>query len=195
MITEKEVMDIFVKCGALLNGHFKLTSGLHSPVYFEKFQVLQHPRYTTLFCEEIAEKFSDKKVDVVIGPATGGIILSYAVARSLSKICGREIRNIFTERHEGKMVLKRGFNIKKREKVLIVEDVLTTGGSVREVISAITDFDPEIVGIGLLVDRSGDKIDFGIPKFALASIKTEAYASEKCPLCKKDIPLAKPGSR
>ncbi|MEK6646384.1 MAG: orotate phosphoribosyltransferase [Candidatus Firestonebacteria bacterium] len=195
MITEKEAIDIFVKCGALLNGHFKLTSGLHSPVYFEKFQVLQHPRYTTLFCDEIAEKFSDKQVDVVIGPATGGIMLSYAVARSLSNISGREIRNIFTERHEGKMALRRGFKIQKREKVLIVEDVLTTGGSVREVIDAIKDFDPEIVGIGLLVDRSKDTIDFGIPKFALANIKAETYVSEKCPLCKKNIPISKPGSR
>ncbi|MFH1824285.1 MAG: orotate phosphoribosyltransferase [Candidatus Firestonebacteria bacterium] len=189
MINQDEILKIFKDAGALLTGHFKLTSGLHSGTYLEKFKVLQYPKYTEILCKEIAERFKDDNIEVVIGPVTGGVILAYEVAKQLN------VRGIFTEREEGKMTLKRDFEIKHNERVLIVEDIITTGGSVMEIVNLVKELNGDIVGVGLLIDRSGDKVDFGVRKEALATLNVENFRSEKCPLCKKGIPLTKRGSR
>lgn len=187
-----EAMALFKKSGAYLEGHFLLSSGLHSPGYVEKFQVLQHPAYCELLCEEIARRFADERPDVVLGPATGGIILAYATARAL------KIRGIFMEREDGKMALRRGFEIGPKERVLLVEDIVTTGKSVFEVLDALG---PEIkqgrlLGMACLVDRSGGKVNFGLPQQeALIRLDLPTYSVESCPLCAKGIPLTKRGSR
>lgn len=189
MLSQNEILEIFKSCGGLLNGHFKLTSGLHSDTYLEKFQVLQYPQYTSLLCKELVNKFKDNRIDVVVGPVTGGIILSYEVGRILN------IRSIFTEREAGSMTLRRGFYIKENEKVLIVEDIITTGGSVKEVIEVVKEQKGDIVGVGMLIDRSGGAVDFGVRKEALVTMSIKNYSPEECPMCKKNIPLTKRGSK
>ena len=176
---------------AILEGHFLLTSGLHSPLYVEKFNVLQHPEYTEQLCKEFAEYFKDKGIETVIGPATGGIILSQVTARLMG------VRSIFTEREKGVMTFRRGFSIRPGEKVLIVEDVVTTGGSVKEVVDVVNKMGGDIVGIGLFVDRSGGKADFGVPKekvHPLLHLTVPTYQAEECPLCKQGIPITERGS-
>lgn len=188
-MTEKEVYDLLVETGAILNGHFKLTSGLHSPHYVEKFNVLQQPKYTEKLCMALAEHFKDEKIETVVGPMTGGIILAHEVGKALGT------RAIFTERVDGKMTFRRGFTLREGERVLIVEDIVTTGGSVREVIDVVKNFGGVPVAVGLLVDRSGGKSNFGdIPSFALLHMNVETYEPENCPLCAKNIPLTKRGS-
>lgn len=188
-MTEKEVYDLLVETGAILNGHFKLTSGLHSPHYVEKFNVLQQPKYTEKLCKALAEHFKDEKIETVVGPMTGGIILAHEVGKALGT------RAIFTERVDGKMTFRRGFTLREGERVLIVEDIVTTGGSVREVIDVVKNFGGVPVAVGLLVDRSGGKSNFGdIPNFALLHMNVETYEPENCPLCAKNIPLTKRGS-
>lgn len=188
---KEKVIEIFEKAGALLTGHFLLTSGKHSEKYLEKFAVLQKPEYTEKLCERIAEYFKNYKVDVVIGAAVGGIILAYETAKKL------KCRGIFMEREEGKLKLRRGFTVNKNEKVLIVEDIVTTGGSVEEIINELkTNYECEIVGVGFLVNRSGREIDFKAGKtFYLAKMDIETYEPSDCPLCKKNIPLIKRGSK
>ncbi len=188
---EKKVIEIFEKAGSLLTGHFLLTSGKHSERYLEKFAVLQKPELTEELCSDIANYFKDEKIDVVIGAAVGGIILSYEIARQL------KCRGIFMEREEGKLKLRRGFKVNKGERVLIVEDIITTGGSVQEIIDELkTSYECEIAGVGFLINRSGKKIDFEVGKtFYLAKIDIETYEPENCPLCKKNIPLTKRGSK
>ena len=180
-MNEKEVEALLRKTKAILEGHFLLTSGLHSPLYVEKFNVLQHPEYTEQLCREFAEHFKDKGIQTVIGPATGGIILSQVTGRLLG------VRSIFTERENGKMTLRRGFHIEPGEKVLIVEDIVTTGGSIKEVVDVVNKAHGDIVGIGLFVDRSGGTADFGVPKekvFPLLHLTVPTYKPEECPLCK-----------
>jgi orotate phosphoribosyltransferase len=189
MSNQKEIFEIFEKVGALLKGHFLLSSGLHSDLYFEKFQVLQHPEYVEVLCKKLASLFKDDKIEVVVGPTTGGIIIAYEVAKNL------ETRSIFAESEGEGRVFKRGFNLKKGERVLIVDDILTTGKSLREVIDLVNKYDGKIVGIGILLDRSGGKVGFGYPLKALATTEVKNYAPEECPLCKKGEPLVKPGSR
>jgi orotate phosphoribosyltransferase len=180
--------EIFEKAGAILKGHFLLTSGLHSPVYWEKFRVLQHPGYTEQLCRLIAGHFRQQKIEVVAAPTTGGIILAFEVARQLG------VRGIFAERiSEKERAFRRGFTINPGEKVLIVDDILTTGKSLREVIAAVEKLKGEIVGIGVLVDRSERDIDFGFPLFSCLRVETVAYSPEDCPLCAARIPLVKPG--
>jgi orotate phosphoribosyltransferase len=187
MLTEQEVKELFIKSGAILEGHFLLTSGKHSPLYLEKFQVLQHPEYTAAMCKELAEIFAEDNVQVVVGPATGGILLAHEVGKNLGT------RAIFTERENGKMVMKRGFAIAPGERVLIVEDIVTTGGSVVEVMDIVKAQGGEIVGIGLLVDRSGGKADFGVPTQALLTMEVPTYAPDQCPLCKAGVEITKRG--
>ena len=188
-MTEKEVYDLLVETGAIMNGHFKLTSGLHSPHYVEKFNVLQHPKYTEKLCKALAEHFKDQNIETVVGPVTGGIILAHETGKALNT------RAIFTERVEGKMTFRRGFTLHEGERVLIVEDIVTTGGSVREVIDVVKKFGGVPVAVGLLVDRSGGKVNFGdVPSFALLHMDVETYEPENCPLCKKNIPITKRGS-
>jgi len=182
-----EVIKIFKDAGALLEGHFLLTSGLHSPVYWEKFHVLQYPHYTVKLCGIIAEHFKDHQVQVVAGPTTGGIILAFEVARQLG------IRGIFAEKEDRGRAFRRGFSIVPGERVLIVDDILTTGGSVLEVIGAVNKLRGKIIGLGVLVDRSQQDIDLGLPVFSCLRAATTTYSPTECPLCKSGIPLTRPG--
>ena len=180
---------IFEKAGAILKGHFLLTSGRHSPVYWEKFKVLQYPNYTQQLCRLIADHFRKQEIQVVAGPTTGGIILAFEVARQLG------VRGIFAEKEgEKERAFRRGFGIDPGEKVLIVDDLLTTGGSIREVIAAVNKLGGIIIGIGVLVDRSEHGIDFGAPLFSChRAVPPPTYPPENCPLCAEGIPLVKPG--
>lgn len=181
--------DIFKRSGAILEGHFLLTSGLHSPIYWEKFLVLQFPNYTKQLCRLISDNFKGEKVEVVAGPTTGGIILAYEVARQLS------VRGIFAEKDDSnKCIFKRGFSIKSGERTLIVDDILTTGKSIHEVLSLVKEQGGEPIGIGVLVDRSEKKHDFGVPLFSCLRSITPAFKPHDCPLCAAGIPLVKPGS-
>ena len=180
--------EIFQKSGALLKGHFRLTSGLHSPVYWEKFRVLQFPNYTEPLCRMIADHFRSQKVQVVAGPTTGGIILAFEVARQLG------VRGIFAEKEGEERSFRRGFTVNPDERVLIVDDILTTGSSIREVIAAVKKLRGNIIGIGVLVDRSEQATDFGFPLFSCHRSATVTYRPEECPLCAAKVPLIKPGS-
>lgn len=186
---EAEVRQLLVDTGAILEGHFLLTSGLHSPIYVEKFQVLQYPEHTARLCAALAERFADCNVELVIGPVTGGVLLAHEVGKNLGT------RAIFTERENGKMTLRRGFTIKQGERVLIVEDIVTTGGSVQEVIDVVREHGGNPVGVGMLVDRSGGTVKFGIPSQALLNLSVPAYNPATCPLCKRKLPFTKRGSR
>ena len=180
--------EIFQKSGALLKGHFLLTSGLHSPVYWEKFRVLQFPNYMEQLCGMIAEHFRKQEIQVVAGPTTGGIILAFEVARQLG------VRGIFAEKDGAERAFRRGFNIVPGERVLIVDDIMTTGSSIREVMAAVNRSGGKIIGIGVLVARSEQKIDFGTPLFSCHRSATITYKPDDCPLCAARIPLVKPGS-
>jgi orotate phosphoribosyltransferase len=181
------VEEIFKKSGAVLNGHFLLTSGLHSPVYWEKFQVLQYPEYTEQLCRMIADHFRSKRIQVVAGPTTGGVILAYETAKQLG------VRGVFAEKTPtGERAFRRGFNIIRSERVLLVDDILTTGGSIREVIAAVNSLGGKIIGIGVLVNRSEKPVDFGIPIFSCLNSETITYTPDKCPLCAAKVPLVKP---
>jgi len=185
----KNVEQIFQKSGAIRNGHFLLASGLHSPVYWEKFQVLQYPNYTEPLCRMIATHFQKQGVQVVAGPTTGGIILAYEVARQLG------VRGIFAEKEGNTRAFRRGFGISSGERVLIVDDILTTGSSIVEVMAAVTRQGGIIIGIGVLVDRSEQQgIEFGAPLFSCLRSITTVYPPSDCPLCAAQIPLVKPGS-
>jgi len=187
-MTEAEVKDLLTKTNAIMHGHFLLTSGLHSPHYVEKFNVLQHPKYTELLCKAMAEKFKDQDIDTVVGPVTGGILLAHETGKALGT------RAIFTERENGKMTFRRGFSLKKGERVLIVEDIVTTGGSIKEVIDVVREFEGIPVAVAMLVDRSNGKVQFdGVPCTALLHMDVEAYTPEECPLCKEGTPLTKRG--
>ncbi|MEW6142798.1 MAG: orotate phosphoribosyltransferase [Chloroflexota bacterium] len=186
MVSDR-VLQIFKDAGAILEGHFLLTSGMHSPVYWEKFQVLQYPRYTQKLCGLIAGNFKNAGVQVVAGPTTGGVILAFETARQLG------VRGIFAEKAESGRAFRRGFSISPGEKVLIVDDILTTGGSVKEVVDAVNKLGGDIVGLGVLVDRSSEKVDFGVPLFACLRSPTVAYPPERCPLCAEGKPLVRLG--
>jgi len=182
------VLSLYKKYGAFMEGHFLLSSGLHSRYYLQSALVLQYPSVAEMLCSSLAENFLDKEVDVVIGPAIGGIIVAHEVARRLNA------KAIFAEREHGVFTLRRGFSISKGEKVLVVEDVVTTGGSVKEVIKLAGGCGGEVVGIGALVDRSAD-FSPSIPYAYLLKLNIENYEPENCPLCKKNITLVKPGSK
>lgn len=190
MLEKQEALQIFLDSGALMEGHFVLTSGRHSNQYMQCAQVLQYSHYTEQLAAHIAQKFAGEKIDVVVGPAMGGIIVAYEVARQL------KVPGIFCERQDGKMTLRRGFEVKEGQKVLVVEDVVTTGGSVKEVMEVVEKAGGEIAGVGLLVDRSGGKVDFGVAKEAVLTMKIESWEADNCPLCKEGkSPAVKPGSR
>jgi len=191
IIKTEEVMKKFEQAGAIQKGHFKLTSGVHSDTYIQCAQVMQYPGFMHNLCSELGRKFRGEDIDVIIGPAIGGIIISHVMAQVL----GPWVRAIFTERENGKMTLRRSFEIKKDEKVLVVEDVTTTGGSVREVIDIVKERGGKVVGVGALIDRSGGRIDFGVKMKSLLTLDIKSYQPEGCPLCKKGIPVVKPGSR
>ena len=181
--------EILQKSGAILKGHFLLASGLHSPIYWEKFRVLQFPGYTEQLCRMISTHFQKQGIQVVAGPTTGGIILAFEVARQLG------VRGIFAEKAGAtERAFRRGFSINPGERVLIVDDILTTGSSIREVMAAVNKQGGIVVGIGVLVDRSEQRIDFGISLFSCHRARTLTYTPQDCPLCAAHIPLVKPGS-
>lgn len=180
--------EIFRKSGAILEGHFLLTSGLHSPVYWEKFHVLQHPRYTEQLCSLISQHFAKSNIGIVAGPTTGGIILAHEVGRQLN------VRSLFAEKEGEKRVFRRGFGVKPGERVLVVDDILTTGKSVCEVLDLVHEQGGVVAGIGVLVDRSEQEHDFGAPLFSCLRSKTVTYKPENCPLCAAGVPLVKLGS-
>lgn len=185
---KEEVVEMFKKTGVLQEGHFKLSSGLHSDKYLQCAQVLQHPVHAQKLAQGLAEKLADVEIDVVVGPAMGGITLSYAVGLALEK------KTIFTERVDGEMTLRRGFRLEPGDKVLVIDDVLTTGTSVEEVIEVIEDNNAQLAAVGVLVDRSDD-VDFGVPTESMLKVDVEAYEPEKCPMCEAGKKFNQPGSR
>ncbi|MCI7401941.1 MAG: orotate phosphoribosyltransferase [Christensenella sp.] len=189
-MTQNEALEIYKKTGAVLHGHFKLTSGRHSDTYMQSAKIFVDTDSSEKLCKALAEKLSDIEVDLVISPAIGGILMGYEVARQLKK------PNIFAERENGVMTLRRGFTIPKGAKVLVVEDVVTTGGSVKEVIELVKSLGGEVVAVASITDRSNGKVDFGVKYVALISMDIVSYEPEECPLCKEGkIELVKPGSR
>ena len=183
-----EAEEIFHKSGAILEGHFLLASGLHSPIYWEKFRVLQFPNYTEQLCRMIATHFQKQGIQVVAGPTTGGIILAFEVARQLG------VRGIFAEKiGTQERAFRRGFNIDAGERVLIVDDIITTGDSIRQVLEAVAKKGGIAIGIGALVNRSEKGGDFGVPFFSCHRAITLTYLPQDCPLCAAKIPLVKPG--
>ncbi len=188
-MNREEVLSIFSKAGVLLDGHFRLTSGRHSKQYLQCAKLFQYPEYSKAITKELIKKFEGEKIDVIVGPAIGGIILAYEVARQL------KVKNIFAERKNGNMTFRRGFSINKGERILIVEDVVTTGGSVKEVIDIIDETEGHIVGVGSIVDRSGGKTKFDYDLKSVIKFNIETFEAENCPLCEEGIPICKPGSR
>lgn len=188
-MTDKEVLEIFYDNHALLEGHFRLSSGLHSRNYLQCALILQYPDIAEKLARAIAKNFSKDKPDVVAGPALGGITIAYEVARALG------VRGIFTERQDGTMVLRRGFSIKPGERVLVVEDVITTGGSTKEVIDVVKNAGGQVIGVASIIDRSASQVNFGARFESLAKIKVETFEEGDCSLCKQHIPITKPGSR
>jgi orotate phosphoribosyltransferase len=189
-VTPREVEEIFREAGAFQEGHFLLASGRHSPKYLEKFQVLQWPDRTERLCAAIAERARGLDVDTVAGPTTGGIILAHEVARQLG------VRAVYAERDEsgGKgRVLRRSFRLREGERVLVVDDIMSTGGSVEETMGAVRQAGGTVVAVGVLVDRSGGA-DLGVPRFALWEVAMESYEPASCPLCASGVPVRKPGT-
>jgi orotate phosphoribosyltransferase len=166
-----------------------LTSGRHSDRDFQCAKVLQYPEYTEMLCKLIAENFKGAEIDTVIAPAIGGLVVGQEVARQLNK------RFIFAEREDKKLSLRRGFSLDENEKVLVCEDVVTTGGSVFEAIDIVKSNKAEVVGVGFIVDRSNGKVNFGYPQFSTLKMEVVSYTPDECPLCREDIELVKPGSR
>lgn len=191
MLKAEEIMQKFEDAGAVQKGHFQLTSGVHSDTYIQCAQVMQYPEFMYNLCSELGKKFRGDDIDVIVGPAVGAIIMAHVMARLL----GPWVRAIFTERENGKMTLRRSFIIKEGERVLVVEDVTTTGSSVREVIEIVKSRKGQVVGVGSLIDRSGGKIDFGVKTEKLLTLDIKSYLPEECPLCKAGVPITKPGSR
>jgi orotate phosphoribosyltransferase len=184
-----DVMDLLAKTGAILDGHFLLSSGLHSERYLQCAKLLQYPPYAEEIGRELAKRYLCEKVDLVVGPALGGIVIAHEVARALRARC------IFVERYEGRMTLRRGFEIMRGEDVLIVEDVMTTGGSIKETIEIVKEYGGRVVGVAVIVDRSGGKVEMDVPIHSLATIEIKVYEEERCPLCARSLPIVKPGSR
>ena len=183
------VLQMFRETGVLLQGLFLLTSGRHSREYLQCARLFQYPGCTEKIAKVLADYFNDDAVDLVIGPAIGGIILSYETARCLG------VKAIFAEREIGRMTLRWGFEIREGSRVLGVEDVITTGGSVKEVIELVHSCGGQVVGVGAVVDRSGGKVDFGVKQHCVISMEVESYPPDQCPICNTGVPLTKPGSR
>ena len=189
MNNQDQLIEIFQKTGALLEGHFILTSGRHSPTYFQCAKVLQYPEYLQKFSNEIVNYFQDINVDIVITPAVGGIVLGTEIGRQLNK------QSIFAEREQGVMTLRRGFEINPETNVLVIEDVITTGGSVVEVIELVKNSGANVIGVGVLVDRSGGKVKLHEKQFCVTELEAVSYGDDEIPDDLANIPVLKPGSR
>jgi orotate phosphoribosyltransferase len=187
--TSNHLLSIFQQTEALLEGHFLLTSGLHSPRYLQCALVLQHPQHSEWIGQQIAEPFKQEQVTAVVAPAIGGIIVAHETARALG------VRALFTERDNGLMTLRRGFSLKPGEHVLVVEDVVTTGGSTRETMEAVERAGGKVIGAGSVIDRSGGSVDVGVRRVALLTLEVPTYQPDNCPLCVQGTPAIKPGSR
>jgi orotate phosphoribosyltransferase len=188
-ISSETVLDLFRRVGALLEGHFRLTSGLHSPGYLQCALVLQYPREAETCGAALADRVRGLSVDAVLSPALGGIVIGQEVARALG------VRAIFAERQDGALTLRRGFSLRPGEKVLVVEDVVTTGGSTRETIEVARAAGATVVGAASIIDRSAGNQSLDVPFYTLATVSLPTYQPESCPLCAAGLPLVKPGSR
>jgi orotate phosphoribosyltransferase len=179
-----DVEEYLRKTNALLQGHFKLASGRHSARYIEKFRIMEDPAATTALCGLIADHYRAARPEVVVGPAMGGVILAFETGRQLG------VRNIFTEKDaNGRHVVERGFMLTPGERALVVDDVLTTGGSVRQALDLVRGTGADVIGVGFLIDRSGGSVDFGVPFFACHTMSIESYDPAACPLCREGLPL------
>jgi orotate phosphoribosyltransferase len=191
----ESILELFESTGAYLKGHFRLTSGLHSGEYLQCALVLQHPKAAEqlgrLLAEELRKAAGPRKIEVVVSPALGGVIIGHEVARALGT------RFLFTERDPAskQMSLRRGFTTGAGEIAVVVEDVITTGGSTRDVIEVLRGAGAEVLAAGSIIDRSGGRADVGVPRIALATMQVAAHYPDQCPLCARGIPLVKPGSR
>jgi orotate phosphoribosyltransferase len=195
-MTEAETLELYKRTGALMQGHFRLTSGLHSDVYLQSALVLQFPEHAAALGAALAESFRGSDARTVLAPAVGGILVAHEVARALGR--GRApigVRALFTERENGAMRLRRGFTLTPGERCLVVEDVITTGGSTREVVACVEEHGGVVVGVGSLIDRSGGAAVFPVKRVALATVKATTWQPEACPLCREGTPAIKPGSR
>ena len=190
MLTQEQALDCYRKTGAILKGHFKLTSGRHSDTYMQSAKLFIDTKQSEIVCKALAEKLAGESIDLVVSPAIGGILMGYEVARQLG------VPNIFAERENGEMTLRRGFTIEKGTKVVVVEDVVTTGGSVKEVVRLVQSMGAEVVAVASLVDRGNGNVDFGVKYVNLISMEVVSYEPDECPLCKEGkLDLVKPGSR
>ena len=188
-MTSEDVIDRFKETGALLEGHFLLSSGLHSAVYLQCAIALQATGDAIEFGAAIAAHFQNRQIETVASPAIGGLVIGYEVARQLGA------RFIWTERDSGTMTLRRGFTVRPGERMLVVEDVITTGGSTRDTIGALTAAGADVVAAASIIDRSGGKADVGVPRLSLATLKVAAVSPEECEACRRGEPVVKPGSR
>ena len=187
-MNSKEVLDLLEWSGAILKGHFKLTSGRHSDRYIEKFRLLENPIALDKICSAMADIYKEENIDLVVSAAIGGILIAGGVGKHLN------IKHIFSERVDGNMVFKRGFTIEKKQNVLIVEDIVTTGGSIKELIKIVNDYDANIIGVVSIVDRNDKKSIIEYPYETLLNYPSESWEASDCPQCKKKIPILKPGS-
>ncbi len=188
-MTDQEVIHRFKKTGALLEGHFALSSGLHSCVYLQCAIALQSTRDAIDFGAALAEHFKDHQIETVASPAIGGIVIGYEVARQLG------VRFIWTERENGQMTLRRGFTVSEHERILVIEDVITTGGSTRDTIAGLQASGADVIAAGSIIDRSGGRVDVGVPRVSLATLDVPAVSVDECDACKRGEPVVKPGSR
>ena len=186
---QTEILDHFRRTNALLDGHFVLSSGLHSPKYLQCALALQHPADAARFGAAIAEQFREQRFNTVASPAIGGLVIGFAVAQAL------DVRFIWTERQNGEMTLRRGFALREGERILVVEDVITTGGSTRECIAALQGHGGKAVAAASIIDRSNGTADVGVPRVALVSLDVPSYGKDKCPMCAAGVEAVKPGSR
>jgi len=184
----KEIMELFRESKVMREGHYRLASGKHSKIYFQSSQVLQYPDFTEKLCEELARRFKGREIDVIAAPAGGGILVAYEVAKKLG------VRSVFAERENGKLTLKRGFNIEEDEQVLVVGNAISTGATIRELLTVLQERGAIIVGVGALVDRSGGKVQFGVKTEALLIPEIETWEPEACPLCRAGVPFSKTGN-
>lgn len=189
MNSNEQILEQFKNSDALLDGHFILSSGLHSPNYLQCALALQYPTDAAKFARAIAEKLAAEQFDTVASPAIGGLIIGYETAKALN------VRFIWTERQDGVMTLRRGFSVKTGERILVVEDVITTGGSTRECIEALEKLGAKVAAAASIIDRSGGAADVGVPRIALATLEVPSYTPEDCPMCHRGVEAVKPGSR
>jgi orotate phosphoribosyltransferase len=190
MLTQEQIIEMLKDKKVLLEGHFRLSSGRHAQYYLQCAQILQYPEQTAILAQQMAEAFADQEITVVAGPAIGAIILAYEVARAIG------VRSVFSERENGVMTFRRGFQLSPEDRVLVVEDVITTGGSTKELLEAVKNTQATVVGVGAIVDRSGGKVEFEVPFKPLLTFEIESYMPEECPFCVAGAPAAiKPGSK